>query len=133
MFKLQNQQAAALTSPAVQKLLNDESRTFPTTAAFQIADILNQIGARITEYQKANSAVAEQYEGEIQPNGSIKFPDPEKAEKAMKEIKKLAETELEYTGEKLKIGEDWPKLTVTEAMLLAPIIDNGASNGEEGT
>lgn len=126
MIKLTNQQAAALSSPAVQALLNDPQRLFPTEDAFKLADLLQQIGPRVQAYQQKNSETAQKYGGRVDAeNGNIQFEDNKKAEIAMKEIQKLASVELEYTGEKLKITSDWPKLTVAEAMLLGPIINNG--------
>lgn len=123
MFKMSNQQAMALNSPVMQNLLNDHSRCFPTDTAFKLADILHQLGPRIQTYQTSLKAIAVKHNGNIQPDGRVDFKNPSDGQNAAKEIEALASIELEYTGEKLTMTSDWPKLTVAEAMLLRPLIN----------
>ena len=122
MFKMKNNQAMALNSATMNDLLTDKTRCFPTETAFQISDILYQVGTRVKAYQDALKAIAEKHKGVLHPDGRVVFEDPANAPLAKADIDALGEVELEYTGEKLKMTSDWPKLTLAEAMILRPLI-----------
>lgn len=127
MIKLTNQQAAQLNSPIIANLMQDTARPFPMTDAFKLSDILQTITTRLRNYHETSRKIVEDRTGTIDPKtGLITYLEPDQGEEANKMLQELNEVELEYQGDKLKPTEDWPKLTLAEASLLRPIIDNGS-------
>lgn len=96
MIKLKNKDAFALISPVAQRLFTDSRRPFPVRDTFLLLDIVQQIQDRAEKIKSK----------ELTPE----------------ELKEFEEIELEYHGEKLTISDDWPKLSVQEAMILKPLI-----------
>jgi hypothetical protein len=122
MIKLTNRQASALLSPTAQLLFNDPNRNFPVKDTFVLADILQSIDSRIKVYREQLKKIIEANGGEIADDGKITYSKDGDSEKALKEMEELNDIELEYPGRLLKINNDWPKLSLQEAIILKPLI-----------
>lgn len=96
MIKLNNKEASILISPAAQRLFSDNRRPFPVRDTFLLLDIIRQIEDRLKPYR-----------------------DKLQTEDDYKEFEKI---EFEYSFNPITIKDDWPKLSVQEAMILNPII-----------
>lgn len=127
MFKITTAQAANFSSPSIAKLFDDATRPFPTEDAFRLADIIDQINEKIKLYQKQARKVVEGCTGEIDKQGNITYFDPDGESKAESELEKLKSVELEFTGDLLTKTDDWPNLSLHEALILKPLI---ATNGK---
>lgn len=122
MFKITNAQAQSFSSPIISKLLNDASRPFPVDAAFQLADIIQQIHAKTKIYYEILKETIISCNGKIDDKGCVSYPDPDDRDKAELELDKLNKVEIELTGELLTKTDDWPKLSLNEAIILKPLI-----------
>ncbi len=123
MIKLKNKEASYLLSPVAQRLFSDNRRPFPAKDTFLILDLIGIIEPRIKQYNQKVSEIVSENDGEILPTGAIKLKDESKRIEVESKIEELSQIELEYPGEKLRITDGWPNLSVQEAHILKPIIE----------
>ena len=123
MIKLKNKEASHLLSPVAQRLFSDSRRPFPAKDTFLILDLIGSIEPRIKQYNQKVSEIVSENDGEILPTGALKFKDESKRAEVESKIEELSQIELEYPGEKLRITDGWPNLSVQEAHILKPIIE----------
>lgn len=124
MIKLTNAQAhQLLNSPAAAKLFNDEERYFPITDALKIADILEQLKPKQKIYLDIMRKIIQRHNGTAHDNGAISYESLDDQRAAGIEIYEINQAEVEITGSKIKLNEEWPKLTLAEASVLNPIIE----------
>lgn len=122
MIKLTNAQAAAINTDIIAKLFNDNSRQFPITDAFKLADVLQEIQKRLKVYYVKQKEIIESHGGKIHENGAVTYPKPEDQLRAAQGIAELNSIELEYPGSKLQMTHEWPKLSLAEATVLRPLV-----------
>ena len=121
MIKLTNKEASMLLSPVAQRLFTDHRRPFPTRHTFMILDLVNNIESRIELYRKQTHEVIEKYNGVIKSDGSVACTSEKDTLELSEKLRELNDIQLEYPGELLTM-EDWPKLSVQEAMILKPLL-----------
>jgi len=119
MIKLTNSQCSALMTPTIKKLFDDSSRQFPIQDAFKLSDLLTALQGRMKAYFEQVQKIAKEDNAKIEANGAVSGLSIE----AQKKIAELNRTELEYNFEKLDITDDWPKLTLSEASILRPLLN----------
>lgn len=125
MIKIKNGEASAFNSPAIANLFNNDQRQFPVDDAFQLLDMINSIQIRLEPYHQTVKKIISEHHGKVDGKGKISYPDPQSQESARKKIETLNDIEIEITGNRLNPTEDWPKLTLTEAAILRPLLKNG--------
>lgn len=128
MIKLTYSELMGFNSPVISKLLSSDDRRFPVEAAIQIADIVNQVQPKIKVYHEQAKKAVEQNGGAIEKNGAVKYMTDDIRLKVESELNKLNSVEVELTGNLLEKTDNWPDLSIHEAMILRPIINvNGKS------
>ena len=125
MIKITNVQISAFLSPVISELFNDKTRRFPIDDAFRFADLLDQIQKKAVIYQKQARKLIEDRGGEIDLDGVVSYPKDVKVMEVQNELNELNACTVEFTGEKLKIKDTWPELSIQEAIILRPITENG--------
>lgn len=120
MIKLKNIEAHALLSSAAKKMFDKKS--FPLKDGFLIFDIVKSVERNMDNYKKRFIDIVSKYDGEFLPDGTIKFKNQSKKKLADKQLEELNNIELEYFGDKLKVNDQWPKLTLREIEILNPLI-----------
>lgn len=127
MIKISNKVIADIATSDIRGLLADPARAFPVDDAFRIVDFVNQIQEKSKLYFEQLHGIIRKYNGSVEKNNYINFPDMENREAATIEIQKLNAVLVEIPGEPLQKSSDWPKLTLPEAALLYPLLkaDNG--------
>lgn len=111
-----------INSPVAQKLFNDDKKQFPLKDALIFADFIEQIKNRQQAYLETMRKIVKKYDGLAHDDGSISYDDPLKRDRAGKEISEVNKIEMELAGDALKVGDDWPKLTLAEATLIKPFV-----------
>lgn len=119
MIRLTNSQSSALMTPIIQKLFDDETRTFPIQDAFKLTDLLTAVQGRMKAYFEQVQKIAKEDGAKIGTNGAISGLSID----AQKKIAELNQVELEYNCDKLDITDDWPKLSLSEASILRPLLN----------
>lgn len=133
MIKITNQQLSAFNSSIINKLLDDDNRPFPIQDAFRIADFIQQINTKIKIYQERAKKVIEAANGEIDGKGFVTYANPDDAKTADREMTKLNSVEVELTGDPLVACNDWPNLSLKEALILKPLLRmNGEHDDDKG-
>lgn len=125
MIKIKNGEASAFNSPAIANLFNNDQRQFPVEDAFKLLDMINNIQQRLEPYRQTVKKVISEHQGKIDSKGMVSYPDAQKQESARKKIETLNQIEIEISGNRLNPTDDWPKLTLTEAAILRPLLKNG--------
>lgn len=124
MIKLTNLQCSALMTKTIQNLFSDESRQFPIQDAFKLSDLLTSVQSRMKGYFDQIQKIAKEDSAKIEANGMVSGLSIE----AQKKIAELNRAELEYNFEKLDITDDWPKLSLSEASILRPLLNLNGGN-----
>lgn len=106
-------------TPIIQKLFDDETRTFPIQDAFKLTDLLTAVQGRMKAYFEQVQKIAKEDGAKIGTNGAISGLSID----AQKKIAELNQVELEYNCDKLDITDDWPKLSLSEASILRPLLN----------
>lgn len=122
MIKLSNNEALSIVSKKAISLFNDDDRPFPVKDMFKILDIVKMIEVRVKLYYEQLDKINKKNNGAVGNSGIMDYKTDTDRENAAKEITELLETELEYNFEPLEIKDDWPKLSLTEAYILKPLI-----------
>lgn len=120
MLKLKNSEAAALLSPAAQKMFAEKD--FPISAGFKILSIVKALGPSVEAYRLKYRQIIDAHGGKLSASGAVSFADPGDEALAAAEINELDAVELEYLGDKLTPNDAWPKLTIRETEILSPLI-----------
>lgn len=123
MVKLTYAQVMSFSSPVITKLLSSENRQFPTDDAIRIAGFINQIQPMIKLYREQAKKTVEQFGGMIKEDGTVVYETANIREKVESELEKLNHVEVELTGDLLAKTDDWPNLSIYEAMILRPLIN----------
>lgn len=123
MIILTNGQASAFNSDIIIKLFSDSDRQFPIPDAFRISDTIQQIQNRLPAYKIQLKKIIEENGGIIDPSGSVNYPDQEKASNAQRQVDELNKVEIKIPADPIKIGLDWPALTLAEATILRPLLN----------
>lgn len=123
MIRLSNAQAIAFTSKIMSDLLNDSSRRFPVSDAFKIADMIKSITDKIPLYRNIIREIVHNNGGVVDKNGNVSYKDIKCRINAEKQIDELNATMIEFPGEALKPSESWPNLTLSEALILKPLLN----------
>lgn len=126
MFKITNGQASAFNSSIIGKLFSDQSRQFPVADSFRLSDLVQLIQDRMRTYNEQVRKIVTANRGEILPDGRVDYEKFDDQVTANKQIMELNAVEIEIAGEKLKIKDDWPNLSLAEATILKAIIDEPA-------
>lgn len=124
-MKLTNNEIANFLDPAIGELINDKSRRFPITDVFRISSLMDKIQNQARIYQKCARECIEACGGNIDEKGAISFRSLADRSKLDEELKKLGSVKVTIEGEKIKWEETWPELSIREASILKPIIENG--------
>lgn len=124
MIKITNGQASAFNTQIVANLFSDQSRQFPIEDAFRLSDIIQQIQHRMLAYKKQLKKIVEDNSGKIDANGLVKYPDDKKAQIAQEQIDRLNAIEIKVPCEPVNIDINWPKLTLAEATILRPLLND---------
>ena len=119
MIKLTNLQCSALMTKTIQNLFSDESRQFPIQDAFKLSDLLTTVQSRMKAYFEQVQKIAKEDGAKIEANGAVSNLSID----AQKKLIELNQAELEYNFEKLDITDDWPKLSLSEASILRPLLN----------
>lgn len=123
MIRLTNAQISAFNNPIIAKLLGSDDRRFPTADAFRLADIVSQIQPKTELFRTQAKKIIKDAGGDIDADGTVKYASPEVRFKVEVELKKLNDVEVEITGDLLTTTDDWPTLSVHEAMILKPLLN----------
>lgn len=124
MIKLTNAQLNAFNAPVITQLFQDTSRQFPVKDAFMLLDAIQAFQPKLQVYNAMVQKIVEKYKGVPQPDGSIKCEKMEDRISLQKEIDDLNNIEIVVKGVKpVKMVPEWPKLTISEAAILRPLID----------
>lgn len=123
MIRLTYAELMSFNSPVITKLLSSDSRQFPTDDAIRIAGFINQIQPMIKLYQDQARKTVEQFGGIIKKEGGVQYKDQETQSKVESELVKLNDVEVELTGDLLNKTDNWPNLSIYEAMILRPLIN----------
>lgn len=123
MIKLTNGELSNFLNPALEELLDDKNRRFPTEDSFKLASLLQQIHSKLKVYQKCARDLMEDCGGTITEEGTVNFRALADRKKADEELQKLNSVEVEIEGDRLKWKVTWPELTLREAAILSPLID----------
>lgn len=123
MIRLTYAELMSFNSPVITKLLSSDSRRFPTDDAIRIAGFINQIQPMIKLYQDQARKTVEQFGGIIKKEGGVQYKDQETQSKVESELVKLNDVEVELTGDLLNKTDNWPNLSIYEAMILRPLIN----------
>ena len=123
MIRLTYAELMSFNSPVITKLLSSDSRRFPTDDAIRIAGFINQIQPMIKLYQEQARKTVEQFGGIIKKEGGVQYKDQETQSKVESELVKLNDVEVELTGDLLNKTDNWPNLSIYEAMILRPLIN----------
>ena len=123
MIRLTYAELMSFNSPVITKLLSSDSRQFPTDDAIRIAGFINQIQPMIKLYQEQARKTVEQFGGIIKKEGGVQYKDQETQSKVESELVKLNDVEVELTGDLLNKTDNWPNLSIYEAMILRPLIN----------
>lgn len=123
MIRLTYAELMSFNSPVITKLLSSDSRQFPTDDAIRIAGFINQIQPMIKLYQEQARKTVEQFGGTIKKEGGVQYKDQETQSKVESELVKLNDVEVELTGDLLTKTDNWPNLSIYEAMILRPLIN----------
>lgn len=122
--ELTNAQLNAFSTPQLRELLGDTKRMFPIKDAFTIHENLEVLQLKIKAYNDTVQALFKKHGVTVEPNGMMVFPKKDGVQQEVQEaLKELAEMKVSVELTKLKMGDDWPKLTVTEIAILRPMID----------
>lgn len=123
MFEITVKQANDFNSPIIKKLMFSEERAFPVRDAYSILNLINQARFHLNGYNNTIKKTIEDNNGKILHDGKIKYPTVEDRNVVADVIENLNKTKIELVGNKVKLGPDWPKLTLAEVSILGPIID----------
>lgn len=123
MIRLTYAELMSFNSPVITKLLSSDSRQFPTDDAIRIAGFINKIQPMIKLYQEQARKTVEQFGGIIKKEGGVQYKDQETQLKVESELVKLNDVEVELTGDLLTKTDNWPNLSIYEAMILRPLIN----------
>ena len=123
MIRLTYAELMSFNSPVITKLLSSDSRQFPTDDAIRIAGFINQIQPMIKLYQDQARKTVEQFGGTIKKEGGVQYKDQKMQSKVESELVKLNDVEVELTGDLLTKTDNWPNLSIYEAMILRPLIN----------
>jgi len=123
MIRLTYAELMSFNSPVITKLLSSDSRQFPTDDAIRIAGFINQIQPMIKLYQEQARKTVEQFGGIVKKEGGVQYKDQETQLKVESELVKLNDVEVELTGDLLTKTDNWPNLSIYEAMILRPLIN----------
>lgn len=122
MITISNAELANFLDPALNELLNDKTRRFPTADVFKISDLLDQIQMKVRVYQKCAKTIMEDCGGTLDEKGVMSFRAIADKQKAEKEIDNLNRESVEIQGDLIPWKKSWPDLTIREAVILRPII-----------
>lgn len=123
MIRLTYAELMSFNSPVITKLLSSDSRQFPTDDAIRIAGFINQIQPMIKLYQEQARKTVEKFGGIIKKEGGVQYKDQKTQSKVESELVKLNDVEVELTGDLLTKTDNWPNLSIYEAMILRPLIN----------
>lgn len=123
MIRLTYSQLMNFNSPVISKLLSSDNRQFPVDDALRLAGILDQVQAKVKLYRDQARKVVEQYGGSFDAEGAVKYRTAEIRSKVEAELEKLNAVEVEINGDKLSKTDNWPNLSIFEAMILRPLLD----------
>lgn len=123
MIRLTYAELMSFNSPVITKLLSSDSRQFPTDDAIRIAGFINQIQPMIKLYQEQARKTVEQFGGIIKKEGGVQYKNQKMQSKVESELVKLNDVEVELTGDLLTKTDNWPNLSIYEAMILRPLIN----------
>ena len=125
MIKIKNGEASAFNSQAIADLFSNDARQFPVEDAFRLLDMIDSIQKRLETYHKTVKRIIDDHQGKVDGKGRITYPNMENQESAQQKIMSLNEIEIEIAGERINPNDQWPKLTLTEAAILRPLLKNG--------
>lgn len=126
MIEITNAELSGFLNPIVSNLFNDPEREFPIDDAFKLADLLSQIQQKAQIYQSQARKIIEGHGGKINPDGGVEYPENTKLSDVQKDLGILNSVVVQFPGERIKLKKDsWPKLTLMEAFILKPIVENG--------
>lgn len=123
MVKLTYAQVMSFSSPVITKLLSSENRQFPIDDAIRLAGFIDQVQTKIKLYREQAKKTVEQFGGMIKEDGTVVYETANIREKVESELEKLNHVEVELTGDLLAKTDDWPNLSIYEAMILRPLIN----------
>lgn len=122
--KMSNVQLNAFTSPQLRELLGDKHRMFPVQTAFAIHENLDVIRRKLKAYNETLQGIFKKHGVTVEPNGAMIYPKKDGVQQEVQQaLKELSEMTIEVDLTLIKMGDDWPKLTVTEIAILRPMID----------
>lgn len=127
MIKLTNAEASAFFSTHISKLMADPQRPFPIADAFRLADIMQCIQSRIEPYRLAIKKIVEENKGTIDQNGFVNYSDEYHKHRADLQILELNAVTIEYPCDALVPSDGWPNLTISEALILKPILSRNGT------
>lgn len=122
MISLTNKQAAALLSQTANELFTDPTRSFPVKDSFLILSVVQEVESKVKLFREKTREIILNNNGKFAESGDITFDDIEDKLKAEKEIDCLSAVKLDYAGDLIEVKDDWPKLSIQEAMILKPLI-----------
>ena len=124
MIKLTNAQLNAFNAPIITQLFQDTARQFPVKDAFMILDAIQAFQPKLQVYNAMVQNIVKKYNGTPQAGGGVECEKMEDRISLQKEIDDLNEIEVQVKGVKpVRMGPEWPKLTISEAAILRPLIE----------
>lgn len=122
MIKITAGKASAFNSPIIGQLFSDSTRKFPVKVAFQLSDLIQQIQAKLKNYNEQLKHIIEEHGGTISSSGLVTYPEGTDTKEIQSEIDKLNSAEVELTGSQLEMDDSWPNLSLAEITVLMPLI-----------